>query len=728
MTQFQQWLGRAGGVLLLAAFLARPAHAGELDKLDSSLKLVPQDAAFYTAMLRNREQIEMIGSSNAWKKLWNLPVVQMGWKHLMTEYRGEGNFKPIRDFYAQEANRELMHLLADGLSHEIFCYGNRDFGGLYQLLMHVNNSMSFTPIKLQLQGRPFANPNDMMYYIVMRALADKVDLIHVPDLVVGMKITDPKKAQAQLDRLEKLLQGFVQNAPPEIRQRLKRQQIGGGDFITLTLDGSLVPWNDLPLVNFEQKPGEFGPLLRRLQTVQISLAVGVRDNYLLAAIGSTPDTVAKLGKGKPLADRDEFKPLARYTDRKLTSIDYLSKDFLETLGSTSFGQLDNLVEMAELGLQASPIPEAKQQAIVKDLKALVESIRKAQPQYGATVSFSFLTDRGSEGYTYDYTENTSLDGSKPLTLLNHLGGQPILAVVSRTKSCLETYNSMVKWGKIAYGHVDDLIKMNAPPDGVQQYERFKEDFLPLLAQLDKTTREMFLPALADGQIGIVLDAKWTSKRWHQEIPLTEQAMPLPEIGLLHGVSDAELLVKAMAEYRNTINQGINKIRNLAPPGEVPPFQLPPPQMEKEGDISLYYYPIPAEAGFDRQFQPTAGLTKDALALTLSRGHTTRLLKSQPLSIDSVPLGDPSRKLCGAAIFHFRGFVEAATPWVDLAAGQLIKDHLGPDAPEDRVKEAMAQVHTVLEVLKCFHNATSASWVENGVTITHTEIRVQDLKE
>jgi hypothetical protein len=299
--------------------------------------------------------------------------------------------------------------------------------------------------------------------------------------------------------------------------------------------------------------------------------------------------------------------------------------------------------------------------MVKDLRALVDGIKKSQPNYGATVSFSFLTERGSEGFTYDYTENTSLDGSKPLTLLNHLGGQPILAVVARTRGCLETYNAVVKWVKIGYGHVDDLVKMNAPPEGVQQYERFKGDFLPLAAQLDKITREMLLPALADGQVGFVLDAKWTSKRWHQEVPLTDKAMPLPEIGLLHGVSDAELLVKAMTEYRNTINQGINKIRNLAPPGEFPPFQLPPPQTDREGDISLYFYPIPAEAGFDRQFQPTAGLTKDAVALTLSRGHTARLLKSQPLAIDSVPLGDPSKKLCGAAVFNFRGLVEAATP-------------------------------------------------------------------
>ena len=52
--------------------------AGELDKLDTSLKLIPADAAFYSSMLRNREQIDAFLHSNAWEKLKSMPSVQMG--------------------------------------------------------------------------------------------------------------------------------------------------------------------------------------------------------------------------------------------------------------------------------------------------------------------------------------------------------------------------------------------------------------------------------------------------------------------------------------------------------------------------------------------------------------------------------------------------------------------------------------------------------------------------
>ena len=57
---------------------ASPLTAGELDKLDTSLKLIPADAAFYSTTLRTREQFEAVTESNAWAKIKQMPMVQMG--------------------------------------------------------------------------------------------------------------------------------------------------------------------------------------------------------------------------------------------------------------------------------------------------------------------------------------------------------------------------------------------------------------------------------------------------------------------------------------------------------------------------------------------------------------------------------------------------------------------------------------------------------------------------
>ena len=72
--------------------------ATELDKLDTSLKLIPEDAAFYSSMLRNREQFEAIRNSNAWAKVREMPVVQMGLSlyqaQLGTPSSGPAKFRP----------------------------------------------------------------------------------------------------------------------------------------------------------------------------------------------------------------------------------------------------------------------------------------------------------------------------------------------------------------------------------------------------------------------------------------------------------------------------------------------------------------------------------------------------------------------------------------------------------------------------------------------------------
>ena len=64
---------------VLTAFVL-PVRAADIDKLDCSAKSVPSDAAFYSATLRNKEQLDIVLKSKAWAKLWALPLVQTAWK------------------------------------------------------------------------------------------------------------------------------------------------------------------------------------------------------------------------------------------------------------------------------------------------------------------------------------------------------------------------------------------------------------------------------------------------------------------------------------------------------------------------------------------------------------------------------------------------------------------------------------------------------------------------
>ena len=93
------------GVALWAS--AVPARA-EDKKPDSSLALIPADAAYYGAMLRNREQIDAVAKSKAWAKIKNLPLVQMAWGMLEKEYSAEGKLAPLREWMGQAENSELI--------------------------------------------------------------------------------------------------------------------------------------------------------------------------------------------------------------------------------------------------------------------------------------------------------------------------------------------------------------------------------------------------------------------------------------------------------------------------------------------------------------------------------------------------------------------------------------------------------------------------------------------
>ena len=65
-----------GGTIVSSGTLDLTAVPGPTAKLPASLELVPENVAFYSAALRNREKYEAIVNSRAWAKLKGLPVVQ----------------------------------------------------------------------------------------------------------------------------------------------------------------------------------------------------------------------------------------------------------------------------------------------------------------------------------------------------------------------------------------------------------------------------------------------------------------------------------------------------------------------------------------------------------------------------------------------------------------------------------------------------------------------------
>ncbi len=717
------------GVILLAGELTIPARAAE-NKPDASLALIPADAAFYSALLRNREQFDAAAKSKAWARIQKLPAFQMGWTLLKAQYANEdGKLSPLREWMGQAENTALVDVLVEALSGEIFFYGGANYADFSHMVAQINTARYLGPAEELVR-----NPNlkgaelqDVMskaqFRSILRGMARNPDKVRVPDFVIGFKVASAEKASAQIKRLEELLNA-VAAQQPLLEGRVKRVKVGSGNFLTLNLDGSMVPWDPKPITDLEEAAGEFEGVVKKLKELKLTLSLGVRDNFLLLSIGSSTDVLTKLGgAGKRLTEQPELKPLVRAADKRITGISYTSKA-LAASSQMNQKDIDRLSLLARQGLEAAGVPEDKRKAIEKDVIALAGTMKSNMPEPGASLSFSYLSERGYEGYAYNYGPAPQLDGSKPLTLLNHVGGDPILAAVGRSKGALDQYLMMSKWIKTAYGHAEPLIADKLNKEQKEKYEQVSKAVLPLLKRFDEITGKMLLPALADGQAGFVVDGKWKSKQWHKDIPTSDKALPMLEFGVIVGVSDAELLEKAMKSYRKVVEDALAKARELAPPGEVPPIKIPDPEVKMVKNDKLYLFHLPMEWKLDPQVAPTAGLSTQVGVLALSSGHAERLLTSNPLKLEGGPLADPKRPLAGAAYFNWPAFVEVAKPWILFGVEKSGIARMFGEGAETKA-EFLKQVRTVLDTLKVFRISTSATYIEDGVLITHSEMVIRD---
>ena len=188
---------------------------------------------------------------------------------------------------------------------------------------------------------------------------------------------------------------------------------------------------------------------------------------------------------------------------------------------------------------------------------------------------------------------------------------------------------------------------------------------PLLGRLDKATRNLLIPALADGQAGLVLDAKLTSRQFIKALPPTEQALTMLEPAIVMGVSDAGKLKQAFTEYYAVADDFVEVLKGIEK-SEIPKdFKIPRPRVYKLRLGTAYGYPLPAEWGVDTRVLPNAALSEKVAVLSLSGKHTLRLLEEKEPKIAGFTL-PTDRPLAAVGGLDFAALIDALNPWVELA--------------------------------------------------------------
>jgi hypothetical protein len=262
---------------------------------------------------------------------------------------------------------------------------------------------------------------------------------------------------------------------------------------------------------------------------------------------------------------------------------------------------------------------------------------------------------------------------------------------------------------------------------------YRDRGIALLQRIDRANREQIIPSMTANEQALVLDVASKSERWFAPMPRSPQPLPMFELGMVARVSDAELLKKGVAEYVAVINDAI-ALGHEIHPEEFPAMKVPPPEVRTTAAATIYSYPFPAEWGIDSQLAANAGLSNEAVAVTLLPAFTEQLLRKRELAIDTaVDLKRPAARIVH---FQFAKLIDAIRPWIDygvgVASGSITPDGVEPDAEMQQAVMLqlgliMPQVNQFLEVFTTFRSQTSITYREENVWVTHTEMHIKDLE-
>jgi hypothetical protein len=716
-----------GGILCIlatsATMLAIPAWTGvacaaEPAKYGNALDWVPADAAHFATHLRLKEQLDIVLASKAWAKLKEQPWAQQFSQQIELVMAFQPN---IQQGLQQPENQQLIAMLGDLASHEITYYIDQHTVDMFTLTMESVNRAS-TSISTTAGQADRPDPSIAMQRGMLKFWDENRDKIETPTIVMAFKHTDADRVKAQLARLEKLAEGALENVP-EMKGRFKREKVGNGELLTLTFDGQMIPWDQVPLDKLEKQPHEFEKLVEKIKKLQLVISIGLHDDYLLISITPSTDKLAALGQGPRLAERPEFAKLTPFAEKRVVGVSFTTKEASAAMVNYQFvnfhNSMQNLIGMASL-------PTEQKAKLVKDVDDFFKDIMSLMPVPGDKLSVSTLTERGYDCYSYDWSKNPIYDGSKPLALLDHLGGSPLVAVCARAaRRSGEQYPMLVKWLEAAHSDFEQMAVPHMSPEDQKQYQQWMEFAKPLLARLDTATKTMLIPAMAEGESAVVLDAKITSGRWFKKMPATEVPLPMIEPAVVMSVTDADLLKKGIKEYQAVLEELLGKIAKEDPNALPPGFRLPEPQRRESKAGTVYAFHFPKAWEVDAQLAPAIGLSPHVAVLAIAPKHASELLALTPLDTEG-PLADTKRPLAAAVLVDWAGIVEAATPWIEHAVTLTYSDAGRPGRGPDDLKSTLKQIRSGLEILKCLRTVSSATYAEEQTMVTHTEVHIRDL--
>lgn len=728
---------RLVAVLLLA--IVAPDVRSRADELTTNAAaVVPADAAFLSATLRAREQYDRFVKSNAFAALKGLPAVRRALDSLEEQRSMPGSpFSMAETFMQLPENEQALDVLADMVATDTFVYGEPSCIAFLRLLQKVQELQGTAPLQAELgnaDGLEAAQKS-----AIVKGLAGNLDLVVVPDVVWGFRTTTIEAAKSQLKRIEVLLK-LVTQANPAMADALARKPIAGGEVVTFTIQGDQLPWGELEdeLAAGLDDTADLDKVLDRLRTLDVVVALGVIGDRVILSVGDSIDHLQKLalpGSGrKGLLDTPPFAKLKAHKDKPLTGISYVSDALADLNQESAASGFRMLNQAADAAINQAALP-ADAAADTRRLLAKAEKdLGRRLPEPGPWLAFSFLTDQGYEGYAWDWARNQPFDGSRRLDLLEHVGGAPLAAVVSRIKSDSALLDDLTALASGGWGLFMKHGLPRADEDDRERVEDFDKHVVPLGKKLMEVLRAKIVPALADGQVGLVIDAKTKTTRVQRDLPASAEPLPLLEPAIVLPLADPKLFREGLSDLFTLADELVDAAREMAPDAVPAGYEVPEPEKAKVAAGSIWSFALP-ESGLDEQLRPAIGVGDEAAVFSLVPAQAGRLLAAGRIETGS-QLATFDEPLAAAAALDFAGLVDALRPWVVYVTrygcvqqrdGRVDADEeLAAEDETAEAKEALAHVAVALEVAKCFRAATAETSITDEATVTHWRNVIRDL--
>ncbi len=706
------WMCLFAAVALLPPWSAR----GDESVLETSaLRFLPADGAFYFSLQQNRRQYEAFINSNAFKRLKEVGFVQQALGELE-----RGPLAGLERAKQDPMMGPLVDLVFDGLSQEIFVFGGEGYAEVAGALQELNMAANTAQLQALFTG---GNPQRAQLEALLKFVQNLPEGASVPPTIIGFRLSNTDTAKGMLGQLEQMAKGMAQSSPL-FQGRVSRSKIGGGDYVHVKLDGSMIPWDELRQ-EFPGSDGDFEKVKSKLEKKTLAVAVGIYDNYLLLSFGATTDHLAKLGTGASLASRPEFAKVKPVESEPITALSFINGDYLKKVANPQ-RQAEQLAAFIRSALANAPIGDELKKELQTDLDQLVAKFEQSLPQPGSVLSYCYLDGSGYTSATYNWG-SMRLDASKPLGVLRHVGGNPLGFVAARPKYDASDYETLAKIVErlIYYG---DRIA-DAYLDGKEKdlYVDLRDAIVPLLERLDKANRNYLIPAFKGVDGAVVLDGKTSSRTWTAFMPPAEEKLPMLELGIVESVNSSEQVKKGCAEYFAVLQEMLDQLHDISGkypelfPTPVPKIQIPQPETREIAGGTVYYYSLPPQATLDPQIAPNAGLNDNVGVVSLIPKFTARLMETKSLSGDVAEFAN--QKAGAAYYFNFAGFIDTLLPWADYAA--MFLGQINVAADQAQPAGPIAQIKEVAEFLKCLKSFRGITTQEGDVWVTRGKVTIQD---